>query len=414
MLVFRDIYLYTFCIVCCLWAASCSDTVFVGSSDPIGLPLNETETTIEQDTKEEKTVEEVIEEKPAVTIEETSPLKIIKEIILEEELPEEEPSVEPEKPKEVAVAKVTPPVVVEIETEEVIEDPKPVFVSQKFLSTTNKLEHNVDLLLIVDNSVSMDHEIQQVQENLKKLVEYVSRHSSTRVGILSSFSHDYLTEDPHNILQISPETHQFVKIDQRVRSWNSLYLASLFIQDKLSYLGVKGSDFFRKDSLKAFMVVTDDDSLDFSAAEFAQVVDQVFERKNVRFYGFIGIPEQYQSQHAFHASANQKLNNCNIYNYGKIYDQLVSQYFEGALFDICSINWSDHFERVARSVALSVNSSYPLAFPASKIHEIHVSGQAIAPSNAHIKGQNIVFDPGVLPLGENVRVEIIYEKNTNF
>ena len=283
-------------------------------------------------------------------------------------------------------------------------------VLQRFSTDFIAKHRAVDLLFVVDNSYSMDHEIDQVRSNLQNFFNQLASYSDVKVGVLSAFR----PSDEYNAVSIPNDAQGVVMVDQRVRSWNGLWLSHLFINDELyNSTGVKGSEFFRQESLKVFVVITDDNSNDFSAEEFSESLSEHFSLDEVRLYGFIGLPQSTSPAVAMYpASAGERLSACNIYDEGKVYYELLEKTLDGGLFDICQKDWSEHFQKMAGFVLKEVKSRYPLSQPAHSLVSIKVEGKEVPRDQVIIESGILTFKEGVLPTDRDVFVEIRYHKKS--
>lgn len=371
----------------CILLAGCGGAEFFGFEDP-------------QDPAEEEAVEysddEPGEEISETLKEETAAETPAPESDEQQDETENDPATEPSRAPAPTVVRTGP------QTQLIRRD----VIIQKFSTDFETAQQPVDLLFVVDNSYSMDEEIHQVQSNLQGFFQQLATESDVKVGVLSAFQ----SSTEYNALSWPPEG--ITAIDQRVRSWNGLYLSSLFIADKLfSSTGVKGSDFFRPHALKVLVMVTDDDSLVFSADEFTTALKQHFSLGDVRFFGFIGLPHQNSDQVSLYpAAVEERLANCDIYGKGKVYYELVAQELQGSLFDICQKDWSPHFEKIAGFVLKAVKFRYPLSHSAESLIAISVDGKAIAMEQVNIEGGFLTFKSGVLPEDRSATVEIQYHK----
>ncbi|MCY4443680.1 MAG: hypothetical protein OXC44_02635 [Proteobacteria bacterium] len=355
-----------------------------------------------EEVEEADEVEEVVE-KPPVVVRAPAPT------VIEEKPSEDMRSNSPE-----TVITYVPPAP---------EPTPPKRVTQTFNIVFDTVEKPVDVLIIIDNSYSMSYEIAQVQNNLMRFMDHISRYTKAKVGILSSF--DPGLDDssaPLSHIQI-PTSNPVIKINRRVRSYNGLVLASDYINGQLvdnsGRVLADGKSFFRESSLKVFIMVSDEDSLDYSSRSFVTDLEKNFDLNTVRFFGFVGIPNTaIQRQENFVQIASKDTEKAcaqNVRMDGEVYYDLIRNYIAGALFDICKQDWSNYFDFMVRSVVQSVKPQYTLEYSASSISSVFINGQEIASSNYTVEGNTITFNSDVLPQEEkeDTSIEVIYTSDEN-
>ena len=301
-------------------------------------------------------------------------------------------------------------------------------LTQSFSTAFDRIQVPVDLLFTIDNSESMNDEVKSIYNNLEEFLDKLSNYSNTKIGILTAFDqtgaivtfNNNGTVNQHPPLNYSQS--QITKISRRVRSYNGLALISDFIRDKLNTesgtkLAIQGSNFFRKQSLKVIVMVTDDDAKDLGADAFIKEIFETMPVDNTRFFAFVGIPSEFSqtsSQYPYlhFASTSEKQNNCTIYNEGQEYFALITSYIQGALFDLCLNDWSAHFSTIADYVITSVRSQYALEHHSSKILDVLIENQSIASSDFILRDYSIEFNTTVLPSNpeDEKMIEIIYRK----
>lgn len=296
---------------------------------------------------------------------------------------------------------------------------------QDFSTDFNTKEIAVDLLFVIDNSMSMTNELEQVHKNIGGFLNRLSSLTHTNIGVLTSItpSHQY------NAFPISPTDHPHISfINQRVRSYNSLYLTSLFLTDDIkTTTGQRGSDFFREDSLKVFVVVTDHDSLDYSAQEFATTLQQNFPLEDVRFFGFITLPNSDLSAQVplYLAPSDERTavscsgtipSNVPVTDIpeapGRIYHDILAEHLSGALFDVCQKDWSPHFDKIAGFVAKEVKTHYPLSQDPQSVTSVTVDGVEVFPEHVNISDGSLIFLNNVLPKDRDAQIRVRYHRDT--
>ena len=347
---------------------------------------------------------EVAEEPPSSPeLEEVAPSPVVT-VLLSKPKPKPEPVPLPvEKPAPVRVVEMLPP------TQPTPEPaPDPEFMYQKVVVPLAQPSLLVDFLLLVDNSHSMRDEIIQVQKKLSGFLKDLARVSHLKVGLMTAFDENgtfHHDNEPY-ILFSSNVPKSVVHINHRVRSWNSLLLASMFYNDEAQMardLGISGVDFFRPSSLKIFVVVSDDNANDMNADEFYQsLMSGGADPTEFRFYGFVGMPQ-------VTGLAGEE---CQIAESGTEYYRLVMNYFKGALFDICRQDWQGYFDKILEGVVSEHTYQFTLDYEPEWIYRIMVNGRVIDPSLVQIAGQTLKlggkFFEG-LELSQDPEVNIIFK-----
>ena len=370
----------------------------------------EGEMAAETEAEEVEVIEEIIIELPEVEVaeeppslpevEEVAPSSVIT-VLLSKPKPKPLPV---EKPPPVRVVEMLPPTQTAPEPA-----PDPEFMYQKIVVPLAQPSLLVDFLLLVDNSHSMRDEIIQVQKKLSGFLKDLARVSHLKVGLMTAFDENgtfHHDNEPYILFSLNvPKS--VVHINHRVRSWNSLLLASMFYNDEAQMardLGISGADFFRPSSLKIFVVVSDDNANDMNADEFYQsLMSGGADPTEFRFYGFVGMPRV----------TGLAGGECQIAESGTEYYRLVMNYFKGALFDICRQDWQGYFDKILEGV-VSEHTSYQftLDYEPEWIYRIMVNGRVIDPSLVQLEGQTLKlgakFFEG-LELSQDPEVNIIFK-----
>ena len=300
-------------------------------------------------------------------------------------------------------------------------------IIQEFSTETNKIQIPVDLLFVIDNSESMNDEVERVYNNLQEFLKKLSVYSKTKVAILTAFDQQggIITFNNNGTYNTHPPLYSdsvnIAKIDRRIRSYNGLAIISDFIRNVLTSeqgitISTQGEDFFRDESLKVIVMVTDDDALDLSARSFIEEIYQYISVENLRFFSFVGIPQQLANQSqplpfVHFASLSEQQKNCSIFNEGNEYFDLANNYIKGAIFDLCLDDWSQHFETIADYVVTSVRSRYQLSEDFVKIIKVTINDQKISPDNFILTNESIQFSSEVLPsdANESKTVRVYYQ-----
>ncbi|MCY4380322.1 MAG: VWA domain-containing protein [Proteobacteria bacterium] len=301
--------------------------------------------------------------------------------------------------------------------------PEPIFVTQTFDLAFEPSQTPVDILFLVDNSFSMNHEIQKVNQNLTQLLTNLSDVSHLRVGVLSAFNDQGNFDNDAEFTPFSLNTPpSIVQINHRVRSWNSLVLAKLFALNDDSMardVGSSGVNFFRPDAIKVFVVVSDDNSNELNAQDFYTALTstnpELFTQDNTRFYGFVGVTADMESMAddgtpiVYQTTEDNQYSECQVYESGRVYHDLVMNYFKGAVFDICQDDWSYSFAVITDNLLAEIKQSYPLNHNSSYVTEILLGSQSIDLDQVILSQSILQFKSNLLAAGETGKVTVIFK-----
>lgn len=232
------------------------------------------------------------------------------------------------------------------------------------------MKNNLDLIWVIDNSGSMSNEIEQVRINFSNFIQTAQNFSNLKLALISAdtASRGQLGIDlPEAILN-----ENFIQVNQAVGSYDSLDLLS---RNLLEANGL--GSFLRRNAHKAFVFVTDDDSIFLSSDDFASLIiganGPIYDKKNVSIYSFSGL-----------ASSN-----CPIARVGMQYINL-KELFTGKNFDICQLNWDQHFKELTQSLEDSLMREFTLTEKVAEIEVIKValSGNELSKEHYEIIGGN--------------------------
>lgn len=318
-----------------------------------------------------------------------------------------------------------PPVITALGPSHDETDAEYIFISQTMVLPVTEAHFPVDILFLVDNSYSMGGEILRVQRHLAEFLEDLALVSHLKVALMSAF-------DDQGTFTFDNEPHVFfdanipaslIQVNHRVRSWNSLLLASFFYNNHQGMsrdLGLSGDDFFREKSLKMFVVVSDDDAKDMGAAAFYRslVGDDASAAENFLFYGFVGIPttvapglsSEGSLIYTTTAAPNEA---CDVVAGGEEYYKLVAQHIKGALFDICGDDWTGYFDKILAGVLAEHGYQFSLDHDPAAVYALEVDGQAIDLSEVSIMGQSLTIGAQALvgmELSQNPEVTVIFKQ----
>jgi hypothetical protein len=215
----------------------------------------------------------------------------------------------------------------------------------------------VDIIMSVDQSGSMDDDIANVKNNVAKLTSFLSKSGLDwrLVMIATPGNGTYHVCVPPPIARASCASNPptFLSVNQNVQSHDTLRLTLS------TYPQWQGT--LRKEAIKVFVPVTDDDSRQLAHTSFdAQLLALSSEqfgtatRRNYVYYPIIG------------AEAHPKEGKCgrNAVNNGAEYLALA-KLTKGKWFSICLTDFGPVFEEIAKNVATRVACELTIPPPPS-------------------------------------------------
>lgn len=252
----------------------------------------------------------------------------------------------------------------------------------EMFSTTSSKDHKpVDLVWIIDNSGSMNQEAAHVRNNLAKFVEFLQDKVTIRLALISQIGN---TGTSVNIPSgLKSEGH--IEINQRVSSRDGF-------KKLLSKVPDLQSNFFRANSQKAFVFVTDDNS-NMATSEFVDVlkrdgIDQF------KLFGFIGME-------------TKALSPC-MARHGSEYKKLAES-TQGRVFNICEKDWANHFNKLADQVVSLGRTSFTLEKPnIDGIEWVKVNGKEISSDRYSLNGRVLKIDSQLFQAAGTYQVSVEY------
>ena len=248
--------------------------------------------------------------------------------------------------------------------------------------------HPVDIYFVVDNSGSMSNEIARVRENINAFANKVANSGlDYRVFMISQKgTSSYAVCVPEPLASPNCETNppRFYAINRTISSTNAL------VQLLDSYDKMTNGDPFsiwrnytRFDSIKFFIVVTDDNS-SLSAAKFEE---QLFAKQPA---GMFGTPTN--RKYFFNSIVGwdginppPTTNACQgVYNSGIVYQEL-SLMTDGIIETICREDWSSMFDKMAEKIVKTLGCEFQVPQPENsplvpELVEVQVALNGAAPT----------------------------------
>ena len=283
----------------------------------------------------------------------------------------------------------------------------------------------VDMVIAVDVSGSMRDEIGQVKTNLRGFYDSIGAFTDTKIGVMvkEGATVDGMTFS--EILSADIDKHaDIVRINQIVIE-NSLWVLSAFIENKLSAQSsdskLKKENFFREDSLKYFVVITDEyPYCDWYRAEgdgngiegsgicyyYAKItIVSTFKEKLISQFSKWGGIDKIRFVGIVSPTGGAR----------KKYHELITKHpkISGKLYDVTAANWYSHFTDLSEEIiiAATVGVRYRLGKLALHVSSVTIDGgDPLARRSYHLDDDNhIVFANDVLDASKVQNIDITYD-----
>jgi hypothetical protein len=152
--------------------------------------------------------------------------------------------------------------------------------------------------------------------------------------------------------------------------------------------------FFRPQSIKVYVFVTDDDSTMMTAAEFDSIFQQRFPGQRAKSFGFIGL--------------GSNVSPCQART-GTVY-QSMTVASGGKYYNICDQDWSANFNDLTQKVIEAGQTEFALSKGnVSKVIRVRLDGRDLVAGEYQIAGTILSIRKDLITPGVNHRVEITYE-----
>lgn len=219
-------------------------------------------------------------------------------------------------------------------------------ITQTFSGGVEENFKPVDISFIVDTSLSMREEKQQLQIHMASFITtLLARNLDYQV---------FMIGDNFNFPEAVSFNPKFMRVTETVDSYNGLQVGLRYLTGDFNARLEK-----REDALQYMIYISDDES-SMSANVFKQTVTTMG-LKNISINGLVGLTEGGNTA------------NCNVDNVGNAYIDLAQMdEFKGLIGDVCSNDWASLIEMLAKSVLTQV------AISEFKLEQIPVLGSQFA------------------------------------
>jgi hypothetical protein len=235
-------------------------------------------------------------------------------------------------------------------------NPPPV-LTETFSISAVKTAKPLDMIWVVDNSGSMSEEAANVRNNLTNFISALDKSVDMKFLLISQKStggfFDYGVTLPTGL-----DATRFMQKDIFIDSYHGPDVLLSELKAEIS----AGKPFFRSDSKKIIVFVTDDNAT-MTAASFTSGLNNVgVGAGQAAVFGFVGL--------------GGPLSPCQ-WATGLVYQSLATQ-SGGKTYNICAVDWTQNFSALHTDVLTKLGRSYTLLDPmVTKITKVEVDGVAI-------------------------------------
>ena len=341
--------------------------------------------------------------------------------------------------------------------------------SETFITDPSQQKQNkkVDIMFIVDRSYSMASNIQLAKNNLFNLFNQLNSQASTKIALMTKIGSGSLAMQP-------PADIPTTTINRNVLSYDPLlhvkeYLLSThypLTQDSYppNTSPPNNQFFFRKDSIKVFVVVSDEDTANIYIPQFISAIKDYLDPtlESTMFFGFLHLTHikrviddlNITSNVTIHAADKSQCGalqisnvdtsgiaenihghyngNFNVYGLcsptsnnvctsykgmiGINYYQMLSNnnFLDKGLYDICEQNWKLNFSNIADNVIDQFNPvrSFLLQKNAISIASVIVDDQNVDQSKYSLENNRLVFVEEFLEIDREQTIKVDYTMKT--
>lgn len=302
---------------------------------------------------------------------------------------------------------------------------------------------DIDVVWTFDNSGSMGQEAAHMAANFQAFANMVKTQFNVRIALINRVkSAAYKTNNVALPSGLGPEN---VSVDYFVDSYNGMLLAGAStcpkpaaaddefcqkINSTPRFQRIQGSlsSFFRQNSKKVFVFVTDDDSSGpkggpqwdqypalaglregssiplienehyIREATFRDRMERAFgAQSDFKVFGFVSLDKKVLSPCAARESAE--------------YKSLITQ-TGGEFFNICDADWTGHFLKLTDSIISFAKNEFNLEnsryFKA--IRKVSVNGTVISDTSFKIANGKVILDSAILQDLGSYRIDVEFEK----
>jgi len=262
-------------------------------------------------------------------------------------------------------------------------NPPPV-LSESFMISATKSMMPMDMVWVIDNSGSMSEEAANVRANLTAFISALDKSSDMKFLLVSQVG----TSGQAVSLPSGLDPQRFVQVNKTVGSHDA---PQILINQLNTYIS-SGTPFFRADSKKIIVFVTDDNST-MTAASFTSGLSSAgVGSGQAAIFGFIGL--------------GSTVSKCQAAT-GAVYQTLATQ-SNAKVYNICQTDWSQNFSDLKTDVLTKLGRTFVMKDTmVAKIVKVEVDGVAIDSSKYSFANNTLTLADSVV-VTEQSTVKVSY------
>lgn len=248
---------------------------------------------------------------------------------------------------------------------------------ESFKVSGERSQKPIDMVWIIDNSGSMSEEAQKVRSNFSSYIQSVSARTDLKLAVLSNTGSFGVT------LPSGLDPQRFFQVSANIESNDALtcFLGAISISTTSRCLNatsfkdaLKNKNFFRAESHKVIVVVTDDESyIDsptfFNALSAEPTISFVGSTpQNLTLFGWAGLRS-----------------GSGVASVGNRYMQ-IARATGGQIFDITATDWTGSFSTLATETVELSFQPMQLSRNAMQLYSVKMNGVELPPSRYSLAG----------------------------
>ena len=265
----------------------------------------------------------------------------------------------------------------------------------------------LDIVWVIDNSGSMGQEVAHVRNNYEAFVGSVQGYADIKTALISDSVGSGYSHPLSLPTGLDPDQH--IQIDFFVSSWNPMCLTQNAFNAQGPYLKCashnydhslaeqrvhgKLTSFFRQESQKIFVFVTDDNEYTTDKTSFLNSFQTAYGQSPI-VYSFVALGS---GQSPCQADEGTRY-------------QVLSQETEGAVFNICTADWTGHFEQMTDHISTVTDSTFSLRH-ADVVEVVKVNVDGAELSRLHYSLHNGLLTIDEAFLFKDSEIHIQYKVN---
>ncbi len=263
----------------------------------------------------------------------------------------------------------------------------------------------LDLIWVIDNSGSMQNEIEQVERNFLNFATSLKQNLDLKLTLISAYESSGKSNFPIRPPNNLPVELEFMHIDHFVDSNDALEIAAFAscpssssaynIRQEAKVCGKSYDPFslagtltnfgdpmavagklhsrFRDGAKKVFVFVTDDNANTTHDGNFLEFIQPYLNGSEAIVYGFV---------------ATSHPSTCSVSRTGSAYINLAEK-TGGKIFDICQVDWTQHFSNLTSDVKHLVKNTFTLRRPPVRVISVLLNGLTLNPGDYSMQNNQL-------------------------